>query len=177
MNPNPPIRTALLRYMICIIAGYMLLGCGADLTLDLPNDHSLVVLSSSDVFICSPDGGMLTKMCIGKLADTGDYVYGTVVEPESQAFREHFMLDTRTSEVRYFQASTEWAAALGEVGVTNLELRGPDGFYNMTRGIWWRVAIFAAVVIALMVPIPIWWWRRSIRKDHELRRIRSQPGL
>jgi hypothetical protein len=170
-------KTSLFRYMICIIAGYMLLGCGADLTLELPNDHRVVVMNSNDVAICSSDGGAVTKLSVGKLADTGDYVYGTIVDPDSQSFREYFMLDTRTSDVRYFQTKPEWAAALGEIGITNLELRDPSAFYNMTREIWWRVVLLAALVIAVAVPVPIWWWRRSIRQDYELRRIRSQPGL
>lgn len=167
-------RCRLLAVVLCLVAGCFLLGCGADFTIQLPNDHYVVVANSNDVAINSATGETLTKWSVGKLADTGDFVYGTIVNPDTQLFQEYFVLDTGTSEVNYYSDKEEWATVLNAVGVTSLELRGLSAFYNLKDQIWWRAALVAVFIV--LVALPAWIWHRSIKKARELRVLHSQPG-
>lgn len=159
---------------LCLVVGYFLLGCGADLSLQLPNDHFIVVANSRDVVITSATGGTRTKLSVGELADTGNFVYGTIVNPEPWRFQEYFVLDTSTSKVDYYPNKQEWATALNAVGVTNLELRGPSAFYSMKNPIWWCAAI-AVAFVAILASL-VWMWHRSGEKAREHREMQSQPG-
>jgi hypothetical protein len=161
--------------VLCVVAGYFLLGCGANLTIKLPNGHYVVVANANDVAINSASGDTVTKWSVGKLSHEGDYVFGTIVDPDTQSLQEYFVLDTRAGVTSYYPNEPAWAAALSTVSITNRDLRGPSAFYNMADQVWWRVAILMLILLA--VSVPIWLWRRSSKNSAELHEMRGQPGL
>ena len=154
---------------------FVLLGCGANLSIELPNDHILAVANSNDVTIVSKHQfGNVVKASVGDLDTEGDFVFGEIVEPDTQLLNEYFVLDTATSSTEYYATKTEWEAALAQLGIAEVELRGPSAYFNWHDQIWWRIVLFVMAVLA--ITIPVWLIRRARKKELELHLIRqNQP--
>lgn len=150
-----------LAYSAILIAGYILLGCGASLTIPLPNDHAVIVANSSDISIVAANDEMVVKWSIGELSHSGDIVYGTIMDPDTRLFQEYFVLDTRTSMVEYYPDQRSWSSALSAVGISDLRLRRPSAFYNSNIQVLWRALLWAAFASVLL--LSMWSWR-SLRK-------------
>lgn len=163
-----------LACVLCIVAGYILLGCGANLTIELPNGHYVVVANANDVAINSGSGDTVTKHSVGELADSGDHVYGTIVDPDTLLFQEYFLLDTRTSTISYYPDEASWSAALHVLSIANRDLRGPSAIYNMVDQVWWRVVLLGLVILLLFVPL--WIWRRLTQRAASNTELISHAG-
>lgn len=136
------LRTRAWRQFLLLLL-LALFGCGADLSVSLPNDHLLVVANTNDVAIVSRrEFGVVVKHSVGRLDTDGDYVFGEIVDPDTRLFTEYFVLDTRTSGAAYYPGQAAWEAALAAAGVSEIDLRayrvlqrpGPRAGANRTRG-------------------------------------------
>ena len=164
-----------LSWFALILIAYLLIGCGANLSMELPNDHTLAVSHSNSVGIISDiTFGQVVAKTIDSLNTEGDYVFGIRLDPETLYFADYFILDTTKSSTEYYAAKIEWEAALAQLGITDVELRGPSAFFNWHDQIWWRVSLLVMAVFAIV--IPTWLIRRARTKELEIHLIRqNQP--
>jgi hypothetical protein len=152
------LRTRAWRQFLLLLL-LALFGCGADLSVSLPNDHLLVVANTNDVAIVSRrEFGVVVKHSVGRLDTDGDYVFGEIVDPDTRLFTEYFVLDTRTSGAAYYPGQAAWEAALAEAGVSEIDLRGPSAFFNVRDHMWWR---FALVVCAVLIAVSSAWFAKT----------------
>lgn len=150
------LRTPAWRPSILLLA---LFGCGANLSVSLPNDHLLVVANANDVAIVSRhEFAIVVKLSVGRLDTHGDYVFGEIVGPDTRLFSEYFVLDTVTSKAEYYTGKTEWKAALANARISEIDLRGPSAVFNVGDHVWRRIALAAC---AVLVVIPLAWLAKA----------------
>lgn len=159
-----------------IIIAIVLLGCGPYVDVDLPNDHSLVVIDSTTAVINSDALSTVAVDASVDLLDTdGQYVFGVRRDRDTSDLIGFFILDTENGATTYIKSREAWEAELAALAISDIELRRPTAFFNFPDQVWWRFALIALFVF--LVVIPLWLWRRSKENAEVLRAMHNQPGF
>lgn len=154
----------------CTLLSLLAAGCGANFEIPLVNGFEVLVMNSRDVLIAPPDNspGVGVRPTVDELNYRGNYVFGTVVDPDTQVFEDYFLLDTTVGRALYFDNKTEWADALARVGLNRSPvLLRPTAFFHQERFLRSKQAMIllvGAVALGTVILIGGIWALRVRRR-------------
>jgi hypothetical protein len=96
-------------------------GGSSDYVRPLPNGYRFVRANVHEAAIADSAGWLVVGPTVTQLGHTSDIVFGTIVRYEDadsvKGRTGHFLLDTRTREVRTGLSESDWLAVLAARGV------------------------------------------------------------